>query len=417
MAAIKPMSLRQNFSWAFTGNVIYAACQWGMLMALAKLGTPAVVGQYTLGLAITAPVFMLTNLHLRAVQATDAKDEYSFSEYFGLRISSSAIAMAIILLIVCIGGYHGETAFVIILLGTAKFIESVSDICFGLAQKHEYMQVIAKSQILKGILSLVMLVIILVFTGSIVQSIVGLVISWLAVLLLYDLVNTRSFSTLQPVFSSRKLWPLVRLSFPLGVVMALISLNTNIPRYFIEHELGIEALGYFSAMAYLIIAGNTVVAALGQSASPRMAKYFAFANKQAYRRLLFKMVLLGVGLGFMGLIVAVIFGRYILALLYTPEYAEYAGILNLIMISAGIGYVTSFLSNGLTAARFFKIQTAIFCLVTLVNLISCAFLIPIAGLKGAAYALIITSLVQFIAIILAIFNKVFNSWNNYRCTP
>ncbi|TYO93243.1 lipopolysaccharide biosynthesis protein [Desulfallas thermosapovorans] len=402
---IKPMSLRRNFSWTFTGNVIYAACQWGMLMAMAKLGTPVVVGQYTLGLAVTAPVFMLTNLQLRGVQATDAKDEHSFGEYLGLRISGSAVALAIILLIIWFGGYRGETAVVIMLLGLAKFIESVSDICFGLAQKHEQMQLIAKSHIVKGILSLVVLVIILIVTGSITLSIVGLIISWFLVLVLYDWVNTRNFSEPQPVFSGEKLWPLARLSLPLGAVMALISLNSNIPRYFIEHELSIEALGYFSAMAYLIVAGNTVVSALGQSASPRLAKYFAFANMKAYRRLLLKLALLGAGLGIMGLGVSVTFGREILALLYTPEYAEYAGIFNLIIVSAGIGYVASFLGYGLTAARFFKIQPAIFCIVTLVSLSSCAILIPIAGLKGAAYALIITSLVQLLVSLLAIVYK------------
>jgi len=40
--------------------------------ALAKLGNASMVGQYALALAIAAPVFMLTNLQLRAVQATDA---------------------------------------------------------------------------------------------------------------------------------------------------------------------------------------------------------------------------------------------------------------------------------------------------------------------------------------------------------
>jgi hypothetical protein len=48
------LSLRKNFSWTFVGNVVYAACQWGILVALAKLGTPEMVGQFTLGLAVAA---------------------------------------------------------------------------------------------------------------------------------------------------------------------------------------------------------------------------------------------------------------------------------------------------------------------------------------------------------------------------
>src|SRR5690242_13021708 len=56
------MSWRSNFAWALSGNVVYAACQWGMVIALAKLGNSFMVGQFSLGLALAAPVMMFTNL-------------------------------------------------------------------------------------------------------------------------------------------------------------------------------------------------------------------------------------------------------------------------------------------------------------------------------------------------------------------
>ncbi len=67
------LSLRSNFAWVLAGNVVYAACQFGMIIALAKLGSSIMVGQFSLGLAIATPVLMFTNLHLRAVQATDSR--------------------------------------------------------------------------------------------------------------------------------------------------------------------------------------------------------------------------------------------------------------------------------------------------------------------------------------------------------
>ena len=75
------LSLRSNFAWVLTGNVVYAICQWGVIVALAKLGSSFMIGQFSLGLAISTPVLMFTNLHLRAVQATDARRLSSFGEY------------------------------------------------------------------------------------------------------------------------------------------------------------------------------------------------------------------------------------------------------------------------------------------------------------------------------------------------
>src|SRR5690606_40180926 len=70
--AHRALSLRVNFSWTLAGNIVYAGCQWAMLVVLARLGRAEMVGQFALGLAITGPVLMCTNLNLRSVPATDA---------------------------------------------------------------------------------------------------------------------------------------------------------------------------------------------------------------------------------------------------------------------------------------------------------------------------------------------------------
>lgn len=68
-------SLSLNFWSTLVGNGGYAGCQWGMVIVLAKLCSPQSVGQFALGFALAAPVFMFSNLQLRAAQATDVKRE------------------------------------------------------------------------------------------------------------------------------------------------------------------------------------------------------------------------------------------------------------------------------------------------------------------------------------------------------
>ncbi|MCS7287466.1 MAG: hypothetical protein RMK30_10780, partial [Anaerolineae bacterium] len=65
----RPLSLKANFAWTFAGNVVYALSQWGMMVSIAKFGSPEMVGRFALGLAITAPVILFTGLALRPVQA------------------------------------------------------------------------------------------------------------------------------------------------------------------------------------------------------------------------------------------------------------------------------------------------------------------------------------------------------------
>lgn len=418
----KDITLRRNFSWTFIGNLIYSGCQWGMLVVLAKLGNPEMVGTFTLGLAVTAPVMMFSNLQLRDIQTTDAKNHYLFNDYLGLRLITTGLALPIILWITLATGYKGETAIVIILIGFAKGLESISDVFYGLLQKHEKMDRMAVSVMMKGPLSLLMLSIGTYISGSIVWGVVGLVIAWACILLIWDIPSYRWLinkftsegeipdslegKTATPRWQLGTIRRLIWLSLPLGLVMMLISLNANIPRYFLEHSLGKKELGVFAALAYLIVAGNMVVSALGGAARPRLAKYYAGGNVSAYQKLLFQLVAIACLLGLSGILVAWVAGGQILTIVYQPEYAKYTELLIWLMVTAGIGYVSSFLGEGMTAARYFRTQIPLFIIVTSTSAIASCWFIPRNGLKGAAIALMIAEIIRIIFTLGVIFHAV-----------
>ena len=391
-----PLSLRRNFSWTFVGNVVYAASQWGMLVVLARVGTPEMVGQFALGLAVTAPVILFANLALRQVQATDATREYAFGDYFSLRIVTTLLAMAMILFI-ALSAYQNETVLVIVLIGVAKSFEALSDVVYGLLQQRERMDRVAQSYIIKGPASLIALAAGVLLTGSVVGGVVGMVLVWSLLFLTYDLNSARLLvenrDALRPQWNPRRLMKLAWLALPLGFVMMLISLNTNIPRIFVERYLGEAQLGIYAAMAYLMVAGNTVVSALGQAVSPRLAAYYARGDTRAYGRLLLRLTMIGAGLGLAGVIVAVVAGELVLHLMYGPEYAAEADVFVWIMISAAVAYIGSFMGYGVTAARVFKLQLVLSGLPALAALGLSMLLIPEQGLYGAAIVLILTNLV------------------------
>ena len=119
--------LRVTFAWTLVGNIIYAGCQWGMISVLAKLGSTTAVGQFSLALAITAPVFMLTNLALRGVQATDARCEFSFADYFSLRWLGTAIALLAVLGILVLSRRSSTIIPIVLFVTLAKSVEALTD--------------------------------------------------------------------------------------------------------------------------------------------------------------------------------------------------------------------------------------------------------------------------------------------------
>lgn len=389
-------SLRANFRWTFAGNALYAACQWGMLSVLAKAGSPAIVGQFALGLAIAAPVFMFTNLQLRAVQATDARSEFEFADYFTLRVLASLAGLLAVATVAWYLRYDLATRLVVLLVGVSKAVESLSDVVAGLLQKHERLDQVSISLIVRGGLSLAAFGLTFLRTHSLPAAVLAMVVVWSVVFVIYDvsrvlLVAGRGehFFRLRRIQFRR----LAVVSVPLGVVMALISLNVNIPRYILVKYLGEADLGIFASMAYILAAVNLIVNALGQSAAARLARMFAAGDISGFRIIMKKLMLVGLAILVSGPLLAALFGRPLLTALYRPEYGQNISVFAVMMLTAGISTMASFLGYGATAARSFHAQVPAVGLSTLTATLLSFVLVPRFGLMGAAEALLAAAFV------------------------
>jgi len=411
VSVVSGLSLRSNFAWVLAGNMVYAACQWGMIVALAKLGSSYMVGQFSLGLAIATPVLMFTNLHLRAVQATDARRLYTFAEYLRLRSVMTLVAIAVIAGVAGFEHYERQTRMVILAVALAKGIETLSDIHYGLFQLNDRLDKTGLSMMLRGVCSVAALSAGLYLTRDIFWACVALVLVWLASLVLFDLHQGRHFSAIswrrvrssnwtdwcQPELSGQgfqRQWNLMRLALPLGMVTTMASVNLNMPRYFIEARMGVHQLGVFSALAYATVALTLVSDSLGHCAIPRMSRLYAGGQLAEFRSVLFKVSGIGSALGLGGLVVAQVMGTRLLTIFYSPEYAAGSRVFVVLMLATAIHCVAGMLTSGIMSARCFWVQVPMCALVVASTALACYRLVPTAGLMGGAEAMVIGAVVR-----------------------
>ena len=409
-----PLSLRSNFSWTVAGNGTYALCQWLTLVLLAQLGTPAMVGRYALGLALSTPVMTLAMMSLRQVLATDARNQFDFFEYVDLRAATTAAGLIVVGLAVVTLGYDTGTAMVVSAVALSKAFDSVSDILWGLLQKRERMDTIAKSLIIRNVLSVVVLGALVAVTGSLIAGVVGSALCSALVLVTYDqwvvgsavagAADVREPRAIvwrarvpRSAAARERLLRLARVALPLGLSTTLISLHANIPRVFLERSTGARELGLFSAMAYITIAGTTLVAALGQAAIPRMASDLARDDWKAFNRLLLKMLGIAGALGAAGVVGSALVGRRILLVLYGSDYARESELFVWVMVAAAVHYLAVVLGHAITATRAFGRFLLPYVIVTIVTIVSSAVLIPRYGIAGATATLGVTAVAGCLA--------------------
>lgn len=387
------LSLRKNISWSFLGLVIYDGSQWLMLMFMTKLLPVEHVGMFVLASAIITPIIQFTNLQLRPIQGSDVRNEYCFGDYFALRIITILIT---IILSIIIALFLRKGCFMFLVMVSVIFYkaaDSCVDITYGLLQKYERLDRVAISRIFRGLLGATIFVGVLLITKIISLAFAGVALAWMMLFSFVDVKSVSRFESIKPRFDAKNLRKLAFVALPLGITMALVSLNSAIPRYFTEKYLGIAQLGYFGAVAYLIAAMQLVMASVGPSALPRLSDYY-INNKTAYMKLIGKMCTLAFALGLIGVLGGFVLGKFFLTLVYTQEYAKYSNLFIWLLVAGGAGYVASMLGVGLTAARIFKTQIPLSALTATVLVIASIVLIPRYEATGAAGAMLAGNIFQ-----------------------
>lgn len=387
------ISLRRNVLWMFIGNSTYAFMQWVQLSLITKFCSIQILGSYTLALAITAPIFLFLGFQLRALLVTDSNREWTFSSYFILR----AIMMFIALSIVITYSLISKSGFTVLLLvAILKMIEGFAEIFNSQQQLCEKMNKVAISLILKGISATIALFIGLYIYDSITIGLTFAIIFNIIILFFNDYLNCKKLLGNKVIIKihNLRLKALFVKALPLGFVMCIISLNTNVSKYIVEYFLGTETQGVYSTLAYCLVFGNFVNSAIGQSFTPRMSRFYAESMKSKFLNLSKKFIFINLGLGFLLYWGAVIGGKLFLRIMFSEEISQYYDLFSLIMLSGIFLYTASALGYTLTSMRIFKIQPFINGTVFIVNSISCYFLINRYGIYGVVYSSIIAFSIQ-----------------------
>ncbi len=377
----------------FAGNAVHAASQWALLSLIAKLGSAHMVGQYALALAVGLPVAMLAHMNLRAVLATDVERRHPFGDYFCVRLAASAAGLAATAVVVRISGYRGRMAAIMLALACVLAIETVSDLYYGAMQRRERLDQVGKSMILRAAATVLALGAVLAVTRDLLWAALAILAARITMLLAYDRPRGSRGEDLRAT-GLPTARAILLAALPLGGVLALISLTANLPRYAIERYLGTRELGAYAAVASFITVGNTVMNALGQSATPRLAQMFSARRLGSFRRLAARLAGIAAALGACGVGVAAVFGPLVLRLLYRPEYVPYSGLLVAVMAAGTMLYIAISLGYAVTSARSFGPQMPLLAAVAATSGLASWLLVPRIGLWGAAIAVAAAGAVQ-----------------------
>jgi O-antigen/teichoic acid export membrane protein len=396
-----------------------AAHNGGRLVAvllLAKLASAEILGAYTYALSLITPLVLLAGLEVRPAFVSDVRGLFSFGCYARARRAGLTLAaVGVAALAAAEGMRRGDltAALLIAGVGAGRIAWSTSELAWGVFQRSERFDRVAMASLLRGgaqVAAFAIPVLVAAFSSTgdthrqnmryaVVCAVWGCAAAWT---LLHVLLEQRATDQ-EPGLEHRAAWADVRRlalqTLPLGLVQLLIALGDTVPRVWIASSghAGLEQLGYFGALAYVALAIQLGLVAVATGASHRLALYYHAAPHE-FRRLARRLVRLSLIAGVAVLLLSWLGGRWLLAVLYRPEYAAHFPAFMLLMLAQCLSFPAGVFGFAVTSMRRFWVQGVIHTVVLGVTVVASVVLIrgpdPVLGaawvavLRSAAHALL-----------------------------
>lgn len=382
-------------------NGIYALCLGAMLSVISKLGTVEMVGKYALALAIATPIMTCANMQLRSVYVADRRTACAFRTYFSTRILSSSVALLVIVIVGIAARYPADIVVIILTVGAAKGVESLSDILLGTLQRQAQFGRFSIAVAIRGVAPFAAATAALCVTQSLTATLMSWCLGYTGVFLFCDLPLSRRHDSQAAMPAPRtssgtlgQALALTRKSAGLGVVTLLTALAANMPRYVVESVAGARALGLFAAIGYMTVIAGLAGGAVGQTVIVQLSESFSNGRIRGFvSRIAWWMAAGGVcGLALWAC--ARIMGDSILRTFFTAEYVGNTTVLCWMVVATTVSYGASILSYAVLAAGVFSRQIPVLIATVLLGWCASVPLTRAYGLPGAAAAQAVIAALQ-----------------------
>jgi O-antigen/teichoic acid export membrane protein len=343
------------------------------------------IGKYSYALSVVTPIAVFSSLNLRYIYVADNNKKFEFIHYWALRVILF-IAFGLILYTFSILWFENVIVLFLILgVFCYKAFEAMSDMFFATHHKAERNKYISRSIVIRSVLIFAAFTICFSRTKNIEMSLVFIILSYIFSFFLIDYkgLPEKEKNEITPLWSfftefkkkdfRCKLSKLFFIGLPMGISSLIYSLIVVVPRFFIDTFIGVEELGFFSAIYYLFSALLLVSIAFADASMPRFVKLYHVKNVYQFKKLLFSYLISVVIIFLIGSCIIYYAGDTILALAYGSDFRQFRLLFLYGFIVTAIEVMSKFVFTALTSIQYLKHQAVIQLCILVIIFFECYF--------------------------------------------
>lgn len=343
--------MRNSAVWNLISSVEYSLQSAILMMVITRTNGLFDAGVFMIAYTVTQMMATIGSYGMRSFQASDIKNEYSFSTYFTSRIVSVAAMVVICMSYSVMQGYDGKRMVIIAVLCGYRLIEDVEDVFQGEMQKNMRLDVASKIVAVRIFIATAAFGITYLVTNNLVIASLTLTITAGVIALFLNMLVAGSFKDISLKLNKNNVIKLLWVCLPICVGGFLYNYLVNAPKYAIDRNLSEELQTIFNILFMPIFVINMLSSFIFKPLIVKMGIMWNENKKAEFVKLVLKQVAV-----ILGITVVIILGGYIIGLdilgwLYKADLESYRVLFAVLILFGGFAAMVAFLVVILTIIR------------------------------------------------------------------
>ncbi len=376
--------VRSTYFWNFAANAIYSIQSAVLLIVITRCGNLIEAGVFSLIYANTHMLSSIGNYNMRNFQVSDAKNEYTFRNYWTSRILSCGL----MLVVGCAYGlisYHDVRSVSVVLFFVGyRITDGIEDVVHGLVQKEGRLDIASFAKTARIAIASLFFIIGYVATRDLFFTSLLMLSASAVVLAGFVVIMKKAFSSLDFRFEFQNVGKLLWACLPLCVSALLQNYIVNSPKYAIDMVLSSDIQGIFNILFLPVFAINVLSMFIFNPVVAEMGKWWLAGEKGRLIKSVRIHVLVLLLITLLAAAGGYLCGCELLGFVYGVDLRVYKKLLSALMLLGGVTALATFFSVVVTIMRKQNRIIIAYAVAVIVSLIVSRPLVESYGLGGAA---------------------------------
>ena len=411
----QPISTEKVYFWNLLGNLAFAGSSVLFTLIVTRMTSPMEADSFSLAYGIAAILVVVGMFQVRSYQGTDVHYRHSFTSYSIARGLSLLLMVAVFFPYLFISGidFHESSKITIIALYVLfRMCEAISDLFQGMFQRHERLDIAGKSMTIRYSFSTILLLVFLLVTKSLTQSLLYLVLLNFIFVFSYDYVKSKEFESID--FSVKNLKSnlfdaiaILKNCIPLFISGFLLAYIFNEPRIAIDSEI---RLGHFIAgtqrdynILFMPVFFMSLFILILRPLTTQLAILWKNKDLKKFDAIIKKLFVIVLGVGLILTVLAYLIGTPILSLVFGLPLYQHSSTLAILVFSGILYSLGIVFGDVMTVIRKQTYLLPVYLFMFITSKLTNDYFVHRLGLLGASLSFLIVMFVYFSGSLLVYF--------------